>query len=76
MKVKTSVTLSREVLSAIDEIAGRSGNRSRVIERALVEFLERWRRQAREARDLDLLNRVAEELNREIEDVLAYQAEP
>ncbi len=75
MRVKTSVTLSPEVLRALDEIAGRPGNRSRVIERAIVEFLERRRRQAREARDLEILNRSADELNREVEDVLAYQVE-
>ncbi|MEE8138112.1 MAG: ribbon-helix-helix protein, CopG family [Thermoanaerobaculia bacterium] len=73
--MKTSVTLSPEVLRALDEIAGRPGNRSRVIERAIVEFLERRRRQAREARDLEILNRSADELNREVEDVLAYQVE-
>ena len=38
MKVKTSVAISEEVLAAIDEIAAGPGNRSRVIERALVEF--------------------------------------
>ena len=76
MKVKTSVAISEEVLAAIDEIAVRPGNRSRVIERALVEFIERRQRQDREARDLELLNRAADELNREVEDVLAYQVEP
>ena len=30
---------------------------------------------AREARDLRILNEVADELNREMEDVLAYQAD-
>ncbi len=76
MKVKTSVAISEEVLAAIDEIAGPPGNRSRVIERALVEFVEKRRRQAREARDLELLNRTADELNLEVEDVLSYQVEP
>ena len=76
MKVKTSVAISQEVLAAIDEIAGRPGNRSRVIERALVEFVQRRRRRAREARDLELLDRNADELNLEVEDVLAYQVEP
>ena len=76
MKVKTSVAISEEVLAAIDEIAARPGNRSRVIEQALVEFVERRRREAREARDLELIERHADELNREAEDVLAYQVEP
>jgi len=76
MKVKTSVAISEEVLAAIDEIAARPGNRSRVIERALTEFVERQRRAARDARDLELIDRNADELNREAEDVLAYQVEP
>ncbi len=73
MKVKTSVAISEEVLAAIDEIAARPGNRSRVIERALIEFVQRQRR---EARDLQIIDRHADELNREVEDILAYQAEP
>ena len=76
MKVKTSVTLSPEVLEAIDEFADGNGNRSQVIERAAREFLARHARELREARDLEILDRVADELNREVEDVLEYQAEP
>ena len=76
MKVKTSVAISEEVLAAIDEIAGRPGNRSRVVERALVEFVQRRQRLAREARDLEIIDDNADELNREAEDVLAYQVEP
>ena len=76
MKLKTSVTLSEETVRAIDEVAGRGGNRSRVIEEAVVEYLVRRSRERREARDLEILNRNAERLNREVEDVLAHQAEP
>jgi hypothetical protein len=47
--------------------------RSRVIEQAVLEFVERRRRQSRERRDLKILNRSADRLNREIEDVLAFQ---
>ncbi len=75
MKQKTSITLSPETIKAIDEVAGESSNRSRVIEQAVVEFLERRRRQVREARDLEILNSAADDLNHEVEDVLDYQAE-
>lgn len=75
MKQKTSITLSPATIEAIDEIAGESSNRSRVIEQAVVEFLERRRRQVREARDLEILNSAADDLNHEVEDVLEYQAE-
>jgi metal-responsive CopG/Arc/MetJ family transcriptional regulator len=75
MRVKTSVTLSAETLRAIDEVAGELLNRSRVIELAVLEFIERRRRADRDARDLEILNRSADLLNEEVEDVLGYQAE-
>ncbi|MCP4653939.1 MAG: hypothetical protein GY856_00830 [bacterium] len=75
MKVKTSITLSPATLDAIDQIAGPDRNRSRVIEQAVLEFLERRRRELRDAKDLRILNRCAERLNREMDDILAYQVE-
>jgi predicted transcriptional regulator len=76
MRVKTSITLAASTIRAIDQIAGKEKNRSRVIERAVLDFVERHRRRVREARDLEILNRSADDLNREIEDILAFQAEP
>ena len=75
MKQKTSITLSPETIRAIDELAGETSNRSRIIERAVLEFLERRRRELREKRDLEILNEAADELNREVEDVLDYQGD-
>ena len=76
MKSKTSITLSPEILRAVDELARPRSNRSRVIEEAVVEYLDWHRRKAREARDLEILNAAAEALNREMEETLAFQAEP
>jgi len=39
MKVKTSVTLSQEVLRAIDEVAGPGANRSAALEEAAAQWL-------------------------------------
>ncbi len=88
MKVTMSVALSPETLKAIDEFGSSPAEagiqnpefkRSRIIEQAVLEFLERRlesrRRKARNARDLEILNHRADELNREVADVLAYQAE-
>ncbi|MFQ5743895.1 MAG: hypothetical protein ACE5HV_09945 [Acidobacteriota bacterium] len=75
MKQKTSITLSPETIRAVDEVAGEASNRSRVIEQAVLEFLERRKRRLREARDLEILNAAADDLNREVEDLLDYQAE-
>ncbi len=75
MRVKTSVTIDERVLRAIDKATSRSRSRSRVIEDAARDFLARRARSAREARDLAILNAAADGLNREMEDVLAYQAD-
>lgn len=75
MRVKTSVTIDDKVLRAIDRVTSRTRSRSRVIEDAAREFLARRARAAREARDLEILNHAAEALNREMDDVLAYQAD-
>ena len=76
MKVKTSITLSRELLKAIDARTARGQSRSRFIEAALQAFLDKSTRDERGARDLEILNRRATRLNREAVDVLAYQVIP
>jgi len=75
MKEKTSITLSREVLNGIDRIAGSKQSRSAVIEAVLAQYLRKRARAQIEARDLELLNKAADKLTPEIEDVLRYQGE-
>ena len=75
MRVKTSVTIDESVLKAIDKATSRTRSRSRIIEDAAREFLARRARAARDARDLAILNESADALNREMEDILAYQAD-
>ena len=76
MKRKTSVTLSRDILVAIDRLAGPRGSRSAVIEQVLRSYVERQARISRDAEELERLNRGAERLNAEVADVLAFQAWP
>jgi metal-responsive CopG/Arc/MetJ family transcriptional regulator len=76
MKVKTSITLERGTLRAVDRLARPGSNRSRVIEAAVTEFVRRREQAAREARDEQIINAHAEEFARMMEDVLAYQTEP
>jgi metal-responsive CopG/Arc/MetJ family transcriptional regulator len=73
MKEKTSITLSKDVLQGIDRIAG-SKSRSAFIEAVLTQYLRRQARAQVDARDLELINKAADELNAEVEDVLRYQA--
>ena len=74
MKVKTSVTISEDLLEAIDKAAGRAGSRSAVIERMLRDHLAELERAQNRAAELDRLNRHADALNAEAADVLEYQA--
>ncbi|MGA2347031.1 MAG: ribbon-helix-helix protein, CopG family [Candidatus Sulfotelmatobacter sp.] len=74
MKEKTSVTLSPEVLKGIDRLAGSKQSRSAFIETVLQQYLRQRARAQRDARDIELINRHADELNAEAEDVLRYQA--
>lgn len=75
MKVKTSVTLSEDVIEAIDELAGESRNRSEFIENALRSFIARHKRNEQNHRDVKIINRRHVRLNREAQDVLAFQGE-
>ena len=73
MKEKTSITLSKEVLTRIDRLAGSTQSRSAFIEAVLAQYLSKRARAQVEARDLELINKAANELNAEVEDILRYQ---
>jgi hypothetical protein len=75
MKVKTSDTLSEELIRQIDALLSQYGTRSALIEQAVSDFLAAQVKCRRDAQDLDLLNRRAEALNAEAEDVLSYQVD-
>ena len=75
MKVKTSITLSEDLLYTIDQILGESKNRSAFIELALRDYLRNRSKMLRDDNDLEILNRNSKRLNREAGDVLAYQVE-
>jgi metal-responsive CopG/Arc/MetJ family transcriptional regulator len=75
MRIKTSVTIDERVLKALDKATTRSRSRSRLIEDAARDFLARRARATRDARDLAILNESATDLNKEMADVLDYQAD-
>jgi hypothetical protein len=75
MKQKTSITLSEDILKTLRR-AGRKGeSRSETIERLLRESLVASERFAADRRDLELINRHADRLNAEADDVLEYQTD-
>jgi metal-responsive CopG/Arc/MetJ family transcriptional regulator len=73
MKVKTSVTLSDELVKAIDQYGQNYKNRSDFIEAAIWAFIKQMIRNEQNARDIEIINRNADRLNAEALDVLAYQ---
>jgi metal-responsive CopG/Arc/MetJ family transcriptional regulator len=74
MKEKTSITLSKDVLADVDRLAGSGQSRSAFIERVLRGYLRQREKAALQALDLERINRAADRLNSEAEDVLRYQA--
>jgi Arc/MetJ-type ribon-helix-helix transcriptional regulator len=73
MKVKTSITLSDEILEAIDLHIGEYRSRSEFLETAARRFIAQLARKKAEQRDLEIIDRHADSLNAEAEDVLTYQ---
>lgn len=76
MKAKTSVTLSKDLLIAIDRLAGSKSSRSAVIEQAVRSYLKERERAFIYAHDLEILKRAADRLNAQAEETLEYQADP
>ncbi len=75
MKIKTSVTLSNELVEAINVYGQPYKNRSDFIEAAIWAFIKQIVRDQQNARDIEIINRNADRLNAEALDVLAYQAQ-
>ena len=74
MKAKTSLTLSEDLLEALDRMAGPSVSRSAFIEKILRNFVEQRARQRRQAREVAAINQHAAALNDEMADALTFQS--
>ena len=73
MKTKTTITLSSELLQAIDNLTRQPNNRSKFIETALWLFIKQLRKKDQELKDLEILNKKADYFNKQAQDVLSYQ---
>jgi metal-responsive CopG/Arc/MetJ family transcriptional regulator len=73
VRVKTSITLPKALLNRVDQV---DKNRSAFLERAALTYLAEMERQARDRRDIEIINRNADRLNREAMDTLEYQQLP
>ena len=73
MRVKTSITLPKDLLGRLDRL---DKNRSALLERAALAYLARLERQVRDRKDIEIINRNADSLSREAMDTLEYQQLP
>lgn len=76
MKVKTSITLSEDILRTMDKRLSDFKNRSDFIEQAIKSYIEKLKKDEQDVKDLAILNKEADRLNKEAEDVLSYQTIP
>ena len=74
MKLKTSLTLSEDLVAKLDRLAGPDVSRSAFIEQVLRDFVEGRAQARREAREVAAINRHAAKLNAEMKDALSFQA--
>lgn len=75
MKIKTSITLSNDIIKQIDNIIKNDGNRSLFIEDAVKYYLSVQKRINRNNKDFKIINSKAKKLNKEAEEILSYQAD-
>ena len=73
MRVKTSITLPKELLGRLDRV---NKNRSALLEQAALAYLAQLERQARDRKDIEIIDRHAARLNREAMETLEYQQLP
>ena len=73
MRVKTSVTLPKDLLTRIDRT---DRNRSAFVERAARAYLAALERARRDTRDREILDLHSKRMNAEAADVLEYQGLP
>ena len=75
MKQKTSITLSDDLLRLVARAGSKGESRSQTIERLVREGLLARARRLADERDLAILNRHADALNKEAAAVLEYQGD-
>ena len=72
-RARAIVFLPKELLRAVDSSRLLITSIFDFIDQAVRSFLVQRRREEQNARDLEIINQRAENLNREAEDVLTYQ---
>lgn len=72
--VKTSISISSDLLEEIKTVAKeQKQNITELVETGIRDYLKKLMREKRDTRDIEIINRNADELNREALDTLEYQ---
>jgi metal-responsive CopG/Arc/MetJ family transcriptional regulator len=74
MKLKTSLTLSGDLIATIDKLAGSKVSRSSYIEQILRDYVDGRTQARKDAREIAAINRHSAQLNAEMSDALSFQA--
>ncbi len=75
MKIQTSVILSENLLSTIEQLSEKDKTLSDIIEAALQSYIAKLKRAEETNNDIELINKNADYLNQESQDALQYQVE-
>ncbi len=75
MKIQTSVILSENLLSTIEQLSEKDKTLSDFIEAALKFYITKLRRFEISDKDTEIINKNADYFNRETQDALQYQVE-
>jgi metal-responsive CopG/Arc/MetJ family transcriptional regulator len=75
MKVRTYVTLPKDLLVMIDALAGKKHKRSEIVESALRDYIDKEKSAKLNQRDIDIINKNADSINKQVEETLEFQAE-
>jgi metal-responsive CopG/Arc/MetJ family transcriptional regulator len=73
MKVRTSVTISSELLLKLNELAGK--RRSEIIEMALNDYFRKNTTKKSRQSDVETINKNADLINKQVAETLEFQAE-
>lgn len=75
MKVKTLITLPKDLLLSVDALTDKKHKRSAVIESALREYVARENPKSLNRRDMRIINKNIEVINQQVAETLEFQAE-
>lgn len=75
MRVRTSVTLPKELLIEVDALAGKKFKRSEIVESALRDYVAKKNGGKLNRRDIEIINKNADLINKQVEETLEFQAE-